>query len=98
MEPTSRIGAQTPSLGRIVHFTVDSPTATKLNAIGGRRYNVGDKVAGIITRPLDNHTCNLMLFPDAEETVFVGNVPYSTGGTQPGTWTWPERIGEAQAA
>jgi hypothetical protein len=86
-----------PTLGRIVHFTVDTNAATKLNQIGGRRYNIGEKVAGIVTRPLDNHSCNLTLFPDAEETMFLANVPYSAGN-QPGTWNWAERIGEAEQA
>lgn len=86
-----------PSLGRIVHLACDTEAATKLNRLGGRRYNVGDKVAGIVTRALDNHACNLTLFPDAEETLFMPNVPFSAGG-QPGTWSWPERVSEQAAA
>jgi hypothetical protein len=80
-----------------VHFTCDTIVAAKLNALGGRKYNVGERVAGIITRPLDNHSCSLTLFPDAEETLHVGNVPFSKGD-QPGTWSWPERMGETQEA
>jgi hypothetical protein len=87
----------TPSLGRIVHFTVDATAAQKLNQLGGRRYNVGDKVAAIIARALDNNACNLHLFPEADENMYLAGVPYSTG-SQPGTWSWPERIAEQVAA
>jgi hypothetical protein len=88
----------TPSLGRIVHFTVDTNAAQKLNQLGGKKYNVGEKVAGIITRPLDNNACNLSLFADgADEVMHLSSVPYSTSN-QPGTWTWPERIAEQVAA
>jgi len=88
---------QPPSLGRIVHFTVDNVSAAKLNQLGGRRYAVSEKCAAIITRVQDNNACNLTLFPDADEILHVSNVAYSTGG-QPGTWSWPERIGDAVEA
>jgi hypothetical protein len=84
-----------PTLGRIVHFNVDQTAAQKLNALGGKRYNVGEKVAGIIARVLENNVINLQLFPDSEEIMYLGNVPFSTGG-QPGTWNWPEMVGEKQ--
>lgn len=87
-----------PSLGRTVHFTCDTNAAAKLNAVGGRRYNIGDKVAGIITHPLDNNAANLKLFPDAtDECLFMSAIPFSAGN-QPGTWNWAERIGEAEQA
>lgn len=88
---------QTPSLGRIVHFHVDPNAAQKLNQLGGRRYNVGDKVPGMIVRTLDNNACNLTLFPDADENMHISNVPFSTG-IQPGTWAWPERTQETEQA
>ncbi len=84
-----------PVIGRTVHFHVDAAAAAKLNQIGKRRYNVGDKCAGVITHPLDNSAVNLSLFVDgADELMPLPNVPYSAG-SQPGTWTYPEAIGEA---
>ena len=88
---------QTPTLGRIVHFTCDHEAATKLNQLGGKRYNISEKVAGVITRALDNNGCSLMLFPDADEVLHLSSVPFSTTN-QPGTWSWPERIGETKEA
>jgi hypothetical protein len=78
-----------PFLGRTVVLNVDTPIAGKLNQLAGRRYNVGDPCAGIVTRVLDNNACNLTLFPDAEEILHVSAVPFSSGN-QPGTWTWTE--------
>ncbi len=86
-----------PSLGRIVHYTVDTQAATKLNALGGKRYNVSEKIPGMIVRLHENNACNLTLFPDAGDTIHFSNVPYSAGN-QPGTWTWTERSGEQQEA
>ena len=84
--------SQAVSIGRIVHFTVDGNAATKINQLGGRRYNSGEKCAGIVTRTHAENACNLTLFPDGAETMHLANVPYGTG--QPGTWSWPERTGE----
>jgi hypothetical protein len=86
-----------PTLGRIVHFNVSTEVAAKLNQLGGKRYNMSEKVPGMIVRIHDNSACNLTLFPDSEDTLRVVNVPYSTG-SQPGTWNWPERIAETQEA
>jgi hypothetical protein len=91
------IPGQPPSLGRIVHFHVNEDAARKLNSLGGKKYGVAEKCPAMIVRTLDNNACNLTLFPDAEEILHVANVAYSTGG-QPGTWSYPERIGEAQEA
>ncbi len=84
-----------PSLGRTIHFNVDASAAAKLNQIGKRRYNVGDKCPGVVTHTLENNAANLSLFVDgADEIMPLQNVPYSTTN-QPGTWTYPEAIGEA---
>jgi hypothetical protein len=86
-----------PTLGRIVHFNVSTEVASKLNQLGGKRYNISEKIPGMIVRIHDNGACNLTLFPDADENLRVANVPYSTG-SQPGTWNWPERIAETTEA
>ena len=86
-----------PTLGRIVLFNVNPDAATKLNSIGGRKYNVGDKVPAMVVRPLDNNACNLTLFPDAEEIMHLSAIPYSSAA-QPGTWSWLQREGEAEQA
>jgi hypothetical protein len=83
----------TPTLGRIVHFNVSTEIAAKLNQLGGKRYNISEKVPGMIVRTFENNACSLTLFPDAEETLHITNVPFSSG-SQPGTWNWPERIAE----
>ena len=92
MQPT-----QKPTLGRIVHYTCNPDTAGRLNALGGRKYNVNDIVPGIIVRAGDNNQCNLTLFPDADQVYHIAGVAFSNQG-QPGTWGWPERIGEEAAA
>lgn len=86
-----------PSLGRIVHFTCDSGTAAKINLLEGQRYSVGDKVAGMITYIDKNNASHLTLFPAADEMLTIPAVPFSSNN-QPGTWNWPERVSEAQAA
>lgn len=86
---------QTATLGRIVHFTCDTNVSQKLNQLGGKRYNVGDKVPGIVTSAGENNVCNLKLMPDADDTLQIPHVPFSTGG-QPGTWAWPERTGTGE--
>ncbi len=83
--------AMTPSLGRIVVLTCDNAIAAKLNQLAGRRYNIGEPCAGIVTRALENGACNITLFPDAEEVLHIATVPFSSG-SQPGTWSWPERV------
>lgn len=85
------------TIGRIVHCTLDSAAAQKLNQLGGRKYATGDKVPGIVVRAGENNVCNLTLFPDAEEVVHMPNMTFSAGN-QPGTWNWPERTGETQEA
>jgi len=87
-----------PTLGRIVNFTCDTNAATKLNQVGGRKYNIGDVVPGMVTYPLENRAANLKLFPDGtDECLHLSGVPYSSG-SQPGTWSWPaqtEAVAEA---
>lgn len=87
----------TPTLGRIVHYSCDTNIAGKLNQLGGRKYNVGDIVPGIVTRTGENNVTSLMLFPDAEEPFHVSQIAFSTGN-QPNTWNWPERAGTQQEA
>jgi hypothetical protein len=83
------------TIGRIVHFTVDTERAMKLNQLGKKRFNTGEKVAGIVTRTGENGECSLTLFPEGVEELFcVGGIPFSAGN-QPGTWNWPERVEQA---
>lgn len=80
----------TPTTGRIVRFNADQAATVRLNQLGSTKYHVGDEVPGMIVRVLDNQACNLKLFPDADESIRVINVPFSAQH-QPGTWGWPER-------
>jgi hypothetical protein len=93
MNPSS---GTAPTLGRIVHFNVSTETAAKLNQLGGKRYNVGEKVPAMITGLAEHNACYLTLFPAlSDEMIAVPPVAFSTGN-QPGTWNWPERIAETQ--
>jgi hypothetical protein len=86
------------TIGRIVHFNVDTDRAMKLNQLGKKRFNTGDKLAGIVTGCGENGECSLTIFPPgSEELLAVSGIPYSAGN-QPGTWNWPERVGEAEEA
>jgi hypothetical protein len=83
------------TIGRIVHYTVDTERAMKLNQLGKKRFNTGEKVPGIVTRTGENGDVSLSLFPEGVEELFcVGGIPYSAGN-QPGTWNWPERAEQA---
>ena len=86
-----------PTLGRIVHYTCDPQTAQKLNQLGGRKYNVGDIVPGMVVRTTENNSVSLKLHPEAEDDLLISNIAFSTGG-QPNTWNWPERVGETHEA
>jgi hypothetical protein len=86
------------TIGRIVHFTVDTERAMKLNQLGKKRYNTGEKIAAMICGIGENGECYLTLFPPgSDEMLAVSGIPFSTGN-QPGTWNWPERVGEAEEA
>jgi hypothetical protein len=86
------------TIGRVVHFTVDTERAMKLNQLGRHRYNTGEKLPGMITGAGENGDCFLTLFPiGSEELLATSQVPFSTGN-QPGTWNWPERVEEAKDA
>lgn len=87
-----------PTIGRIVHYVPTSEIARKIHGLGGPSNIPGYRIAAVIVGTHDNDACNLTLFPDvATDLMYLPTVPFSTGN-QPGTWNWPERIGEAEVA
>lgn len=78
-----------PSIGRTVHFVVDSMTAQLL---GGNHASGFTRIAPATVVALWPNDCvNLKVFGDGPNDVWVTSVMYSEDVNVTRSWHWPER-------
>jgi hypothetical protein len=83
----------TPSVGRIVHFEVDEYNAKDINARaeveGGNMVQAGDLLPAVIVRVWGPTCCNLKIFRDGPQDVWITSVSQGTG---PRSFREPARV------
>lgn len=72
-----------PSVGRIVHF--DSPD-------NEQRGHTQDPVPALITRVIDEHTVDLLVFRNMMDPLGLAEVVFSENPTDGMRWFWPPRV------
>lgn len=84
--------SQTPSVGRIVLYTLTAQDADTINNTHSMKRNTareGDVYPAIVVRVWTAPMVQLQVFYDGEGTYWA---PSRTEGDRPGTWQWPPRV------
>jgi hypothetical protein len=79
------------SVGRIVHFTLTTEQADRINRRAlpqvGNRTNAGD-IVPLIVVSVGTSSVNGQAMLDGNDTLWITS---AKEGTEPGTWSWPPR-------
>ena len=90
--------SQSPTVGRIVLYTLNDGDASIIQsrrserAITGNCVSAGDVFPAIVVRVFPgatNGVCNLQVILDGEDTYWATS---RVEGTEPCTWAWPVRV------
>jgi hypothetical protein len=86
----------TPTIGRIVHYTLSEYDATSIEQMPGRPNRnpvaAGQTYPAVIVRIFGDNPgshVNLQVFLDGDCSYWATS---RKEGTEPGTWAWPARI------
>ncbi|MFE3081824.1 hypothetical protein [Nocardia tengchongensis] len=83
---------QTPSIGRVVHYTLTADDAKAINADlarNGNRVAEGDIFPAMIVRVFQHESANLQVFLDGDDSFWATSRTLSDGA---GHWNWPPRV------
>lgn len=84
-----------PTLGRIVHYTLNDDDAAKINQRrdddpnSGNRVEAGQDCAAVVVAAWGNSSCNLTLLLDGKDTYWALS---KSEGDERGHWHWPPRV------